>query len=60
MKKPWQSKTILMNFIVAAAALLYPPAAEVINSHPTEIASFFAIANIVLRVITKDKIGISE
>lgn len=60
MKKPWQSKTIILNFVVAAAALFYPAAADLINSHPSEVASIFALANIVLRVITKEKIGLSE
>jgi hypothetical protein len=60
MKKPWQSKTILVNFAIAAAALFYPPAAEWISGHPVEVSSLFAIVNIVLRVVTKDKISISE
>lgn len=60
MKKPWQSKTILMNFVVAAGALFYPPVAEWVSAHPIEISSLFAVMNIVLRVVTKDKISISE
>lgn len=60
MKKPWQSKTIILNFVVAASALFYAPVGEWINAHPTEVASLFAILNIVLRVVSKDKIGISE
>ena len=58
MKKPWQSKTILLNFVAAATALFFPPAAEWISAHPVEVSSLFAIMNIVLRVITKDKIVI--
>lgn len=60
MKKPWQSKTILLNFIAAATALFYPPASEWISAHPVEVSSLFAIANIVLRVISQDKISITE
>lgn len=60
MKKPWQSKTILLNFIAAASALFYAPAGEWIAAHPVEVSSLFAIVNIVLRVVTKDKISISE
>jgi hypothetical protein len=60
MKKPWQSKTIIINFIAAATALFYPPAAEWIAAHPVEVSSLFAIVNVVLRVVTKDKISISE
>lgn len=60
MKKPWQSKTIIVNFIVAAAALFYPPAHEWVQAHPMEISSLFAIVNVVLRLVTKDKISILE
>ncbi len=59
-KKPWQSKTIIVNFIAAAGALFYPPVAQWIAAHPVELASAFSILNIVLRVITKDKISIVE
>lgn len=59
-KKPWQSKTIIVNFVAAAGALFFPPFTQWISAHPAEIASAFSILNIVLRVITKDKIAIAE
>lgn len=60
MKKPWQSKTILVNFLVAASALFYPPVGEWVSANPSEVATLFSILNIVLRLVTKDKIAISE
>jgi hypothetical protein len=59
-KKPWQSKTILLNFIAAASALFVPSVNEWIVGHPVEVTSLFSILNIVLRVISKDKIAIRE
>jgi len=59
-KKPWQSKTILVNFVVAASALFYPPVAQWISANPVEVASLFSILNIVLRLVSKNAIGISE
>jgi len=51
-KKPWQSKTILLNFVVAASALFYPPVGEWIAAHPVEVASLFSLGNIFLRLVT--------
>jgi len=59
-KKPWQSKTILLNFVVAASALFYPPVGEWISVNPVEIASLFSLGNIVLRLVSKNVISISE
>lgn len=59
-KKPWQSKTILLNFICATSALFIPSVGEWVNAHPLEVTSLFSILNIVLRVISKDKISIRE
>lgn len=59
-KKPWQSKTILVNFAAAAGALFYPPVAEWIAANPGILASAFAVLNILLRLVTKDRIGLTE
>lgn len=65
-KKPWQSKTMLLNGIgglLLFAAMFIPAAAggqAFINAHATEIGLFWSIANMVLRAITKDKIGLTE
>ena len=60
MKKPWQSKTIIVNFVLAAGALFYPPVSAWIAAHPTEVATGFSIINIILRAVTKDAISITE
>lgn len=59
-KKPWQSKTILVNALVAVSALVYPPVAQWIAEHPVEVSSLFALLNIVLRLVTKDRVAITE
>ena len=55
-KKPWQSKTILANFIVAALAFV-PDIAAIVS--PEVVMQGLAIINIVLRLVTKDHIGLS-
>jgi hypothetical protein len=61
-KKPWQSKTLLLNGIlglVAFVSLFWAGASSVsafLNAHGAEIAMFWSILNIGLRAITKDKI----
>lgn len=59
-KKPWQSKTIVFNFLMAAGALLYPPLVELLAAHPAEVASAWAVLGILLRLVTKDRIALSE
>lgn len=59
-KKPWQSKTLILNAVVAVLALAYPPAAEWIQAHPDIILASFAAINFILRLVTKDKIGLAE
>jgi len=59
-KKPWQSKTLLLNAIVALLAIFHPASAEFIAGHPGEVAISFSILNMLLRLISKDKISLSE
>lgn len=59
-KKPWQSKTLILNFVVAACALFAPGASAYISAHPEVVAGVFAGANIVLRLISKDKISLVD
>lgn len=59
-KKPWQSKTLVVNFLMAAGVLLYPPLSEWISAHPSELASAWAVLGILLRLVTKEKISLSE
>lgn len=57
-KKPWQSKTLWVNFIMAAFALFQPewiPYAE----DPTNVAVLFTVVNVILRLTTDKKIEIA-
>ena len=55
MKKPWYSKTLLVNAIVAGLAF-FPSVAKSIS--PETIMQGMAVINIILRLVTKDKIGL--
>jgi len=57
-KKPWMSKTLILNFIVAALAL--SGLNEKISLSAEQIAIGLTGLNILLRLITKDKIGLDE
>ncbi len=65
-KKPWQSKTVVINAIlgvVAALSLFWPAAAGVptwIQSHAEIIGAGWAILNVGLRLITKDAISLTD
>jgi hypothetical protein len=65
-KKPWQSKTILVNGVLGLAAficLFWEGAAVVkpwVEANAMSIGMFWSVANIVLRAISKDKIGLEE
>lgn len=65
-KPAWQSKTMLVNAavgVLACAALFWdgaPDAIKWINEHGGEITMLFAVINMGLRLITKDKISIGE
>lgn len=59
-KKPWQSKTIVVNFLLAAGALLYPPAQEWISQNPVVVSSAWALLGIVLRLVTNQRVSLGE
>lgn len=65
-KKPWQSKTLLLNGALGVLAFvaLFVPGAEAaqafINGHGAEIGMVWSILNIILRAVTKDKISLGE
>lgn len=60
MKKPWQSKTIIVNVLSALGAAFYPPLTQYIQQHPAEVAAIFSILNVVLRLVTRDEIYFSD
>lgn len=65
-KKPWQSKTILLNAIgglLVAVAVFYPGAESLktfLDVHSAEVGMAWSILNIAIRAITKDKISLVD
>lgn len=57
-KKPWQSKTLWINLIVAILAMAWPQGAAYIGANPEIVMSVMAGLNIILRLISKDKISL--
>lgn len=66
-KKPWQSKTMVLNalFGLAAALSLFLPAQagvvkSLLEAHPAEIGMIWSLLNIALRAITKEKVSLAD
>lgn len=60
-KKPWVSKTLWINAVVAVAALVgFPVVGEYINAHAEIVMGGFAVLNFLLRLVTKEKISLTE
>lgn len=59
-KKPWLSKTIWLNLAGAILALVYPPASAWLSANAEITFGFFAGLNILLRLVSKDKISLSD
>jgi hypothetical protein len=57
-KKPWFSKTLIINFIVAACAIV-GFSLDSIGITETVMVTALNFINIILRMVTKDKIGLS-
>lgn len=58
-KKPWLSKTVWFNLLLAAAAF-YPPAGDWMAANIGMVASVWAGLAVVLRLVTKDKIKLVD
>lgn len=56
-KKPYKSKTLWLNVIVAIIAMI-PGVSEKVS--PEQIALGLGGLNMILRLVTKDKIGLNE
>lgn len=56
-KKPWQSKTLWINLLIAASAFV-PQVHTLLVANPEVVAAVFAGLNIVLRLISKDKVSL--
>jgi len=55
-KKPWMSKTIWANMLMAILALIgmwVPKVSEIVTSEM--VMMLFAMINMILRLVTKDK-----
>lgn len=59
-KKPIYSKTLWLNFIVALCAIFFPGAGSYIAAHPEVVLAVFSGLNILLRLISKDKISLGD
>ena len=65
-KKPWMSKTILMNFamgILAAAALMVPAAkglSDFITANAAAIGVIWSVLAIALRMVSGGKISLED
>ena len=57
-KKPWASKTLLLNALVAIGMLMpWEPVREVMSE--ANMVMILSVVNMVLRLVSKDKIGLS-
>lgn len=61
--KPWySSKTILVNIVMGVALIVAqfnPSAAAFIKDYLGEAGAAWAVINVILRLVTKDKVSIS-
>lgn len=60
-KKPWFSKTLWLNAIMAAAALAgLGGVNEYLQGHGEVVIGAWSLLNILLRLISKDKISLAD
>ena len=55
-KPSYLSKTLWVNFLAAVFAIVFPPVTDWIAANPEAVISIFAGINILLRIVTKDKV----
>jgi hypothetical protein len=58
-KKPWESKTIWINLIMAVAAFM-PPVHAVLVAHAEYFTYGMIAINLLLRLVTQGKIQIAD
>ena len=58
-KKPWLSKTVWWNFVLAGIAF-WPDGAAWVGANMPLCLGAFVVVNLVLRLVTKDKIGLTD
>lgn len=59
-KKPYLSKTLWLNFIVALLALASPAARDFVVGNPQFVIVGFALINMVLRLVTNNAIQLED
>lgn len=57
-KPAWQSKTLIVNAVLALSALFLPSVGDWVQGHGTEVGLVFAGLNMVLRLLTKKPVDI--
>jgi len=55
MKPFFQSKTMIVNAIIALSTLV-PAVGDIVKAHPDLVVSGVGFINIILRIVTKEKI----
>lgn len=58
-KRPWQSRTVILNLVLAVSAFFVGGNAFV-QAHLAEFGMGWGILNIILRSVTKDKISLGD
>jgi len=58
MKKPWQSKTMWANVLVGVLAV--SGLREKLSIGADQVLMLLSVVNMVLRLVTKDKVGLLE
>lgn len=58
-KKPWQSKTLWVNLLLAVAAFI-PAVSSVVKESPDMAGLVITMVNVILRFVTKDKIQLVD
>jgi len=59
-KKPWLSKTLLLNFLAGGFALFCQPCDQWLAQNSSNVLAAMAGFNMLLRLITKDKISLHD
>lgn len=59
-KKPYLSKTLWVNLLLAVTALALPSAQAWMSKNPETVAMVFSGLNMVLRLVTKEKLSLGE
>ncbi len=52
LRNPFKSRTLWLNVLAGAAAILWPAAQELIQQHPAWVNGSLAVLNIALRFLT--------